>query len=235
MKPRVLGLALVAWAFAAHAQVQHPDYVPSAPGTYTLPPIQRAPNGVVVDSNGTRHSLARYTTERITLLSFIYTYCTDPAGCPLAYETFVAVRNSLLERPEIARRIRLVSLSFDPTHDTPDVLRAYGGEFAAAKAGPAWSFLTTQSVKTLLPLLEGFGQEVSVERDADGRPQRTINHALKVFLIDRRGMVREIYSTAFLFPEVVLNDIQTLLMEEGVKVNGDLSAGSPRPVPPRAL
>jgi hypothetical protein len=36
---------------------------------------------------------------------------------------------------------------------------------------------------------------------------------LKVFLIDPAGMVREIYSTAFLHPRTVLNDIETLLME----------------------
>ena len=36
---------------------------------------------------------------------------------------------------------------------------------------------------------------------------------LKLFLIDSAGVVREIYSLAFVHPEVMLNDIQTLLME----------------------
>jgi hypothetical protein len=36
---------------------------------------------------------------------------------------------------------------------------------------------------------------------------------LKVFLIDRRGMVREIYSLAYLQPEVMLSDIRTLALE----------------------
>jgi hypothetical protein len=37
---------------------------------------------------------------------------------------------------------------------------------------------------------------------------------LKLFLIDREGRVREIYSTAFLHPEAMLNDIRTLVLEE---------------------
>jgi hypothetical protein len=40
---------------------------------------------------------------------------------------------------------------------------------------------------------------------------------LKVFLIDRAGFVREIYTSTFLHPRTVLNDIETLLMEEGVR------------------
>jgi cytochrome oxidase Cu insertion factor (SCO1/SenC/PrrC family) len=93
-------------------------------------------------------------------------------------------------------------------------MRTYGGRFHKAESGLRWSFLTTHSVQALLPLLDGLGQDVSVELDGRGRPTRTINHNLKVFLIDRTGTVREIYSPAFLFPEVVLNDIETLVMEE---------------------
>jgi hypothetical protein len=59
----------------------------------------------------------------------------------------------------------------------------------------------------------------AVEHDERGRPTRTINHMLKVFLIDRFGVVREIYSAAFLIPEVVLNDIKTLRAEDGVQID----------------
>jgi protein SCO1 len=194
------------------------EFTPPAAGTYKLHAIQRAPHGVVIDSDGASRPLSRYTTGRVTLLSFVYTYCTDSTGCPLAYETFVAVRARLLERAELARRVRLVSLSFDPTHDTPAMLRAYGGDYLKPDAGVAWAFLTTRSVAALTPILDGFGQDVAVERDQHGRPTRVINHMLKVFLLDERGMVREIYSAAFLFPEVVFNDIVTLLMEEAATI-----------------
>ena len=65
----------------------------------------------------------------------------------------------------------------------------------------------------LLPVLDDLGQDVSVEIDDKGRPTRTLHHMLKVFLIDPRGTVREIYTLAYLQPEVMLNDIRTLHME----------------------
>ena len=43
---------------------------------------------------------------------------------------------------------------------------------------------------------------------------RTMHHMLKLFLIDRDGVVREIYSLAFVQPQVMLNDIKTLALEE---------------------
>ncbi len=65
-----------------------------------------------------------------------------------------------------------------------------------------------------MPVLEGFGQDVVTDLDASGRPTRTYSHMLKVFLIDRRGLVREIYTTAHLLPEVMLNDARSLILEE---------------------
>lgn len=43
--------------------------------------------------------------------------------------------------------------------------------------------------------------------------QHGLAELLKVYLLDRHGDVREIYSTSFLNPDVLLNDIRTLLME----------------------
>lgn len=209
----------VAWSAAALAAREAPplaprkDYTPPAAGTYQLERIQRAPAGVVIDSDGRPRPFAQFVTGRVTLLGFVYTYCTDRYGCPLAYETFVEVRRRLLERPDIAGQVRLVSLSFDPTNDTPEAMRAYGGTFLRPERSLEWKFLTTRSVAELLPLLDGFGQDAVVEVDESGRPTRTIHHTLKVFLIDPHGVVREIYSPAFLFPDVVLNDIETLILE----------------------
>ena len=43
---------------------------------------------------------------------------------------------------------------------------------------------------------------------------RQLSHVLKVFLIDRSGYVREIYTSTFLHPQTLMSDIETLLMEE---------------------
>ena len=69
-----------------------------------------------------------------------------------------------------------------------------------------------------MPLVDGFGQDIHITFDrSSGRPRRELSHVLKVFLIDRAGDVREIYTSTFLYPRLVLNDIETLLMEEGPK------------------
>jgi cytochrome oxidase Cu insertion factor (SCO1/SenC/PrrC family) len=80
-----------------------------------------------------------------------------------------------------------------------------------------WHFLITASKRELAPMLDGFGQDVS--KAADGKSDRDLMHVLKLFLIDKDGWVREIYTTSYLIPQVVVNDIKTLLIEDGVKVN----------------
>jgi len=190
------------------------QFVAPAPGSYRLESIQAAPDGEVLDTEGTATPLRRYTTGKVTLLSFIYTYCVDPVGCPLAFQTFSDLRTRLQAKPALARRVRFVSMSFDPTNDTPAALRHYAGPLASPASPLRWHFLTTRNVATLRPIIAGFGQDVTVSLDAQGQPTRLYNHLLKVFLIDAQGRVREIYTTAYLMPDVILADIQTLLMEQ---------------------
>jgi protein SCO1 len=187
------------------------DFVPPPPGTYALNAILRAPDGPVLDRDGRRRPLARFTAGKITLLGFIYTSCADPRGCPLTTQVFHTVRHRVSEDPDLRARVRLVSLSFDPRRDTPAVMRHYAAD--VPDNGVEWAFLTTELPRTLVPLLDGFGQDVRVELDAHGRPAGPLAHVLKVFLIDTRGIVREIYTTSYLYPEVILNDIKTLRLE----------------------
>lgn len=183
-----------------------------APGSYTLPRLQAAPDGRVRLPDGRAARLHALLRGRSSVLSFMYTYCRDPVGCPLAWRAMDSLRDALLQSPALAQGSQLVSLSFDPTHDTPHAMRLY----SAGRGGDArvrWHFLTTDSVGALLPLLRGFGQEVSVETDAAGRPARTLNHLLKVFLVDDRIDVREIYSVATLDPAAIVGDLRTLQLE----------------------
>jgi protein SCO1/2 len=189
------------------------QFEPPAPGTYSLQRIQRVPDAVLLDAQGRSRRLGPLTRDRVTLLTFFYTYCTDAWGCPFARQLMADLRAVLLASPQAVGRVRFVSISFDPTHDTPQALRLYGGQLAADPRLP-WEFLTARSMRELLPLLEDFGQDVRVERDEAGRPTRTINHMLKLFLIDREGMVREIYALDTLHPAMMLNDIETLLIEQ---------------------
>ena len=189
------------------------EFVPPAPGTYVLHRIMPVPEGRVLGLDGRTQPLSHYTRGAITLLGFIYTTCVDPEGCPLAYRVFDALREAIVADARLRGKVRFVTLSFDPARDTPGVMRSYAGSRADEQGGGLrWYFLTTRSARELLPLVEGFGQDVRITIDrSSGRPRRELSHVLKVFLIDRDGFVREIYTSTFLQPQVVLNDIETLM------------------------
>jgi cytochrome oxidase Cu insertion factor (SCO1/SenC/PrrC family) len=214
-----LALSLL-WLAAPPAQAEpadeppRMDFVLPAPGTYELHRIMRAPDGPVLTVDGGLEKLSQFTRGRITLLGFIYTSCTNPQGCPLAYRVFDRLKDEIRATPALKDQVQLVTLSFDPARDTPSVMKRYAGSQLEDEGGLRWFFLTTPSVPDLLPLVEGFGQDVqySVDRSS-GRPVRQLSHVLKVFLIDRSGDVREIYTSTFLHPRAIIGDIKTLLME----------------------
>lgn len=188
------------------------EFTPPRAGTYALEKIQPVAEANLLDPSGKPTRLSSLTTSKITLLTFFYTYCADPLGCPFAYHTLKDIRSRLTQDPQLAAQVRFVGVSLDPTHDTPKAI----GEYRDAIAGDSpleWQVLTAGSVRELLPVLDDLGQDVSVELDADGKETRTMHHMLKVFLIDPHGTVREIYSLAFLHPDVIVNDIKTLSLE----------------------
>ncbi len=190
------------------------EFVPPPPGSYQLQKIQRVADAELLDSSGHPVRLAALTQRKITLLTFFYTYCADPLGCPFAHTTLADLRDRVRGDQALTGRVRFVSVSLDPTHDTPAVIAGYSKEFAIDPKFD-WSFLTARRVPELLPVLDDFGQDVSVEMDESGRATRTMHHMLKMFLIDARGEVREIYSLSFLQPQVMFNDIKTLALEAG--------------------
>lgn len=205
--------ATILLATSAFSAPLVPNKLPT-PGTYKLQRIMATPEGQVLDSDGTQHPFSTYARGKVTLLTFMYTSCADADGCPLAYAVFRALKTSLDGMPEMKQKVRFVSLSFDPAHDTPEVMRNYGGDNARDLNGLRWYFLTTHSRKELKPLLDGLDQDLAVAVGANGSGMIMMSHLLKVFLIDPKGQVREIYTSSFLKPEVIKGDIQTLLMEQ---------------------
>ena len=207
----LLALSLPALAHEAPPEL---DFALPTPGSYRLPPIQVAPDGDVVESTGKAGALSTYTRGRITLLGLVYTRCADPDGCPLATWAFGEVRSLLRSDPALERRVRLVSLSFDPDHDKPAVLAAYARRSKGTRPGAEWRFVTAASRESLAHVLEGFGQDLSVASDSNAAPgTEEFTHTLKVFLVDPAGVVREIYSTAYLMPRMIVNDMRTLALE----------------------
>jgi protein SCO1/2 len=75
---------------------------------------------------------------QVVALTFIYTRCPLPDFCPLMDRKFSELALNLRAFPSRAKHIRLISLSFDPDHDTPEVLRKHATIRAAAP--PLWTF-----------------------------------------------------------------------------------------------
>ena len=218
-----LALFFCACVHAGGAKHEHPrptvlapgyadlEFEPPAAGTYKLPPLGVAGDGPILDSTGKRGRLRDLFGDKIVVLSFIYTTCNDVNGCPLASHVLRGVQNRLLEAKDLADRVRLLSFSFDPAQDTPEVLANYSGHFR--KPAFDWRFLSCDNEEELSTTLDRFDQWVIRDYDDNGNYLGTISHNLRVYLIDRAMRIRNIYSVSFLHADTLLNDIRTLELE----------------------
>ncbi len=170
-----------------------------------------AADGDVLDSRGKGARLFDFLGEKPTILSFIFTSCDDVNGCPLATYVMRSVQDALQTDPATADKARLVSFSFDPLFDTPDIIAAYGAQFRDPEAD--WQFLTTEGAESLDPILRAYDQWVIRDYDENGEYLGTMSHVLRVFLIDKDRRIRNIYSTSFLHADTVVNDVRSLIIE----------------------
>lgn len=221
-------LLLAASITASGEQILPPGYgelgyTAPAPGTYELPVLDDAADGVVLSSDGMETRLHEVFGGANVLLSFVYSTCRDTAGCPLATAVFHRIKQRLQQAPEIAGRLRLVTLSFDPAHDTPEVMRLYGEGLKGP--GVDWRFLTTASADQLAPILAAYNQSVIKEYDEHGDPTGGFAHVLRVYLIDREKRIRNIYSVSFLHPDLLVNDVKTVLLEQEKRQGAEAPAG----------
>ena len=69
-------------------------------------------------------------------MTFIYTSCPDV--CPLLTDKMAQVQDEL--GPDFGAEVAFVSITVDPEHDTPEVLKEYAETFDADLGG--WGFLT---------------------------------------------------------------------------------------------
>jgi cytochrome oxidase Cu insertion factor (SCO1/SenC/PrrC family) len=218
--PGLLALFFFGAVSAAGAASPLPNgaYPLPQPGSYHLDHIFAVPRGIVIGSSYFPHLLSADTTGAITLLTFFYGLCRDPTGCPAAWSAFQAVREAARGDPLLAGKVRLVSLSFDPTHDTPTEMRLFAASVGEDARVP-WLFRTTYGPAFLKPILRRFDETVAREpASADGAV--VIDHVLRVYLIDPEGYVREIYSAATLDTPTILDDMRTLALERQKRVGG---------------
>jgi cytochrome oxidase Cu insertion factor (SCO1/SenC/PrrC family) len=197
---------------AAERDAEH-DYDPPAPGTYTLPVIKPAADGALLDSAGKPVRLAELTRGRITVMSFIYTRCAAAKACPYATGVLMQLHRESANDAALAKALRLVSMSFDPANDTPERMAAYSMLAAGRTNAASWHFVTTKSEAELAPILAAYGQAVDKKANPSD-PTGPLNHTLRVFLVDAKGNIRNIYSSGTLDPRLVLADARTLMMAD---------------------
>ena len=92
-------------------------------------------------------------------------------------------------------------------------MAAYSALADSSKSAAEWRFVTTASQAKLKPILDAYGQAVDRKKNPND-PTGPLNHTLRVFLIDRAGNIRNIYSSGTLDVRLVLADVRTLLAEQ---------------------
>ena len=215
-------IALLAFALLVFARAGFPadlgrttdyDYDPPTPGSYNLPIVKPAADGEVLNTEGRPLRLRDLTRGRVTVMSFIYTRCAAAKACPYATGVLRELHQLSADDPQLAAGMRLVSMSFDPASDTPERMAAYAGLASGTKPASEWRFITTASQAKLKPILDAYGQAVDKKQNPLD-PTGPLNHTLRVFLIDRSGHIRNIYSSGTLDVRLVLADVKTLMLEE---------------------
>jgi len=214
----LVGLAAAPGAAAAHEALSledefvkgvfSPNFVPPVPGSYELPAVKRVAGFVLRDSTGRAVNTREITAGKVAVVSFIYTACPERLGCPLASVALQDLQGRLKDEG-IHRDVVLLSISFDPGRDNPARLAKYARVYGADPV--FWRFMTAPSSRVLEDVLEGYGQDRAPVYDSRGRFTGRYSHVLKVFLVDREGDIRNIYSAGFLVPDLVVNDIKTVL------------------------
>lgn len=148
-----------------------------------LPRIRLAPGFSLIDQNG-----QRLTNEdlrgQFVLYDFSYTRC--PAPCGGLNETMRQIQDQLAEVALGGIPVALVTISFDPEYDTPEVLRAYAESVGADPE--IWRFATTAD-PDLLKYVIGGGFESFYEANEDG--SFTFDPAF--VLVDGWGIIRGEY------------------------------------------
>src|SRR5262245_6812423 len=169
-----------------------PQFIPPPPGTYALPTIDTITDHTLLDTTGRKVHLRKLIQGKIAVISFMYTSCADVGGCPLAAAVLQQIDRRLNEQPEIAKRVTLLSVSFDPERDTPAHLTKTR---AILNPRTEWHFLTTATQAQLSPILSDFNQPVAKLWQDTGDWSGLFRHILKVYLLDTNQNVRNIYST----------------------------------------
>lgn len=146
----------------------------------TLPTLGVVPAFSMTERSG-RVVTERDLTGHVWIADFIFTRCPDV--CPVLTQRMRSVQTALAGT---ATPVTLVSISVDPTHDTPEVLVRYATEHAA---GDGWWFLTGARDAMARLLTDGF----HVAFGDDGPAEGPLTHSDRFVLVDGHLRIRGYY------------------------------------------
>ncbi|MGA3372906.1 MAG: SCO family protein [Terracidiphilus sp.] len=186
-----------------------PDYKPAA--SYHVPaPGESAPDFALRNQDGRPIHLSQFHGKAL-LITFIYTRCPSPDFCPRVTRNFAALEKQLETDPALYARTHLLSVSFDPEHDTPERLRAYGASYIGSSAKSAfahWEFAVPEKPE-LAEMAKFF--DLGLTENADS----TITHTLSTTLVGPDGKVARFYPGNDWTVEQVFGDVKQLAANAG--------------------
>jgi len=151
----------------------------------------------LTDQNGGRITLETFRGDPF-VLTFIFTRCALPKFCPLMSKNFAELQNAIKNGFGTLAQTRLLSISFDPDFDTPQILTAYAGHEQADRK--IWVFATGEKSK-IDNLTRAFS--VFVQPEAG-----TISHGLATALIGEDGKIARIWRGNGWTPSEVISEIE---------------------------
>jgi protein SCO1/2 len=171
-----------------------------APLTGILQPGDVVPDNALQDLYGATRRLTDWQGHAVAV-TFVYTRCPMPDFCPLMDRQFAAVQRALLADRALASAARLISISFDPEHDTPAVLEAHAREIGADPR--IWTLLTGAS-----PNVQAVTSAFGVSVIHDQMTPQALTHNLRTAVLDPRGRLVKIYDGHDWTPEMLLSDLR---------------------------
>jgi len=139
------------------------------------------PELIGIDQRGTRRRVFESAERRVVIVDFIYTRCTSL--CSALGSSYQRLQ-SAIEAQHLEHAVRLVTVSFDPAHDTQEVIHEYGRSLGAKPN--IWTILQPLDPEALRRSLKVFGVV------ATPAPQGQFAHNAAFHVIDRRGRLARI-------------------------------------------
>jgi len=135
---------------------------------------KEVPDFTLIDQANQRVSLSQFR-GKVVAVNFIYTSCALPQFCYRIANHFGVVQKRL--QAQMGRDLVLLTISFDPARDSPEVLAAYGKQWAADPS--VWHFLTGPR-SDIARICGMFGVDFFPD-------EGLLTHSLHTAVIDRQG------------------------------------------------